>query len=218
MRQCLDLGTDAVFLDLEGQPATAEEALTVLAQNIPFCPVIISHSMPVSNADTGLVEGLLFHVNSLALEEELEHILISLSIDKITAEDFTELQDMHEDHIPRVLIVDDDEDTAARLARALRTSDNYDIQMAHSGSQAGTILPAFAPDVTIVDLASKDIDGHTVCSFIRGDERLRATKVIGIHGHEKTEGRRQAQFDEYMARPFFVQEIVDRVRSFVSGT
>jgi len=159
MRQCLDLGTDAVFLDLEGQPATAEEALTVLAQNIPFCPVIISHSMPVSNADTGLVEGLLFHVNSVALEEELEHILISLSIDKITAEDFTELQDMHEDHIPRVLIVDDDEDTAARLARALRTSDNYDIQMAHSGSQAGTILPAFAPDVTIVDLASKDIDG-----------------------------------------------------------
>ena len=65
------------------------------------------------------------------------------------------------DQGPRVLVVDDDAGIR-RFLRASLTANGYAVQDASSGDEALQVVPAFRPDIIILDLGLPGIEGTQV--------------------------------------------------------
>jgi CheY-like chemotaxis protein len=108
----------------------------------------------------------------------------------------------------RILVVDDDVDGADALAALLRQS-GHEVEVAHDGTQALGLSPAFAPDAAIVDLEMPGMHGFEVA------RRLRQTcgpglRVIAYSGHDDHTTRQRAavDFDEYLRKPARMASII----------
>ncbi|MEO5339008.1 MAG: EAL domain-containing protein [Magnetococcus sp. MYC-9] len=77
---------------------------------------------------------------------------------------------------PIILIVDDSPDNIRLLGKIL--VQDYRIQFATSGHQAMSCVEAGLPDLILLDVMMPDVDGLTVCGWLRDDERTRDVPVV----------------------------------------
>jgi CheY-like chemotaxis protein/two-component sensor histidine kinase len=122
--------------------------------------------------------------------------------DIIPAQERAEAPAEQRDGPRRVLIIDDNVDAATALAAMLR-QDDHTVALAHSGPVGIETARAFQPDVALIDLGMPGMNGFEVA------ERLRATHpdlllvaVSGYSGEESRRRARDAQFDEFVVKPF----------------
>jgi CheY-like chemotaxis protein len=88
----------------------------------------------------------------------------------------------------RVLIVDDEEAVASAIAKLVSQMDGtVEVEVAHSGFDAGRLLQSFEPDVVLLDLKMPDLDGFEVCRQIKAHPDTRHVKVIGMTGYYSDE-------------------------------
>ena len=80
----------------------------------------------------------------------------------------------------RVLIVNGDDGAASALADTLRTNTDYEVQIAVSNFETGTIAQKFAPHVLLVSLLAEGIDATSICKSIRTNEDLQTIKIIAL--------------------------------------
>jgi CheY-like chemotaxis protein len=66
----------------------------------------------------------------------------------------------------RILVVEDDEDSAELLSETLRLR-GYSVAIAHSGADALEVAVAFEPSVVFLDLGLPDMDGTELCPRLR---------------------------------------------------
>jgi len=93
----------------------------------------------------------------------------------------------HKDH-PRVLIVDDHEETIELIRRHLIKHDaNFAIESASDGYEAGLKMGIFKPNLVILDLVMPRVDGFEVCRRIKTDQNTSHIKVLAITGYNKPE-------------------------------
>jgi len=115
----------------------------------------------------------------------------------------------------KVLIVDDDVMIAKFLYEILH--DEYEIQKAHSGEEAITVLNHFLPDVVILDVMMPGMNGYEVCKYIRSDQRLCRSKIIFLTAKlindDKMEGYKVGG-DDYLIKPFVKSELLAKVKVF----
>ena len=112
----------------------------------------------------------------------------------------------------RILVVDDEPQILRVLSRSL-TSEGYEIRVASDGDEALAIFSDWMPDLVITDLAIPKIDGLELC------ERLRSLSPIPIivlsalgEEHIKVEAL-DLGADDYITKPFSMDELRARVRS-----
>jgi DNA-binding response OmpR family regulator len=67
---------------------------------------------------------------------------------------------------PRVLVVEDDEDIADVLKRALRR-ERYEVRVSDDGEAALQEASVFEPDAVVLDLGLPKLDGVEVCRRLR---------------------------------------------------
>ena len=79
---------------------------------------------------------------------------------------------------PRILIVDDDP-AVRRLLRAVLQRD-YTLEEVSTGDKALDILPAFAPDLVLLDIAMPGIDGYETCRRLKSVAVNAALQVIMV--------------------------------------
>jgi CheY-like chemotaxis protein len=87
----------------------------------------------------------------------------------------------------RVLVVDDDPDTAESLALLLRL-DDYEVSMALDGPAALQAADAYWPDVVVLDVLMPGMDGRQVLKRLReatGDRKL--PWFVAVTGYGRTE-------------------------------
>ena len=104
----------------------------------------------------------------------------------------------------RLLIVDDNVDTATGLAAHLRETGTHEVRLAHSGQLGVTAAEEFAPDLVLLDIGLPDIDGYEVARRLRADERLKHVPLIALTGFCGDADRlraRLAGFDQYLVKP-----------------
>jgi two-component system OmpR family response regulator len=113
----------------------------------------------------------------------------------------------------RILIAEDDQVLADGLLRSLRRS-GYAVDYVSSGSEADAALLAHEFDLVILDLGLPRVHGLDVLRNLRG--RSNATPVLILTAADSVEQRVKGLdlgADDYMAKPFSLQELEARVRA-----
>lgn len=116
----------------------------------------------------------------------------------------------------RVLVVDDDPDVAKTIENALRRS--HTVFLALSGVQGIQQARQVKPDVIILDIVMPGMDGFEVCRRLRDDPLLSATPILFLTARGRTEDRIQGfqlGADDYMPKPFSVQELELRLQAIM---
>ena len=113
----------------------------------------------------------------------------------------------------RILIVEDEPDVADLLTRALREA-AWAPDVARTGARALDMLSASEYDLAVLDLALPDTDGLEVCRRWRSSGG-RTPILILTARHAVTDRVRglDAGADDYLAKPFVVDELLARLRA-----
>lgn len=206
---------DATLFDLRHASKETEQLVETVAGTQPFLPLVFVSEDGLTSPELG--SGLRYHID-IAHLDDLEHILISLSCSFASDDENSAVRDESDGFVPRILVVDDNPQLASLIVRTLRSMERFDVEVAHSGVEAGAILTGFRPDIAIIDMVLADMDGRDLCEFIRTQDRLKNTKIIAISGY-LTEERLDADkvgFDVFIEKPFRMQELVESVTALLS--
>jgi signal transduction histidine kinase/ActR/RegA family two-component response regulator len=118
----------------------------------------------------------------------------------------------------RVLVVDDNVDTAASMAMVLRAS-GHDVHTAHDGPTALEVATDYRPDVVMLDIGLPGFDGFELAKRIRQQPVHEKVVLVAITGYGRESDRQRSQeagFDYYLVKPTKfekVQEILASVSS-----
>jgi PAS domain S-box-containing protein len=103
----------------------------------------------------------------------------------------------------RILVVEDDEDTACGMAKLLRHL-GHDVATAYSGPAALEAAREHRPGVILLDLGLPGMDGYEVAYRLRRDECCRDAIIIAVSGYGQDEDirrSRQAGVDHHLVKP-----------------
>jgi DNA-binding response OmpR family regulator len=117
----------------------------------------------------------------------------------------------------RVLIVEDDADINATLQEAMRLA-GYDVAGALSGEEALAEVERRCPDLVLLDQMLPDIDGIEICRRLRVGPRTKRVPIIFLTARTDEQARVRglaAGADDYVVKPFSMQELVLRVRGLL---
>jgi CheY-like chemotaxis protein len=103
----------------------------------------------------------------------------------------------------RILVVDDNVDSASSLATLLELS-GHETHTVHDGLSAVDQALGFAPDVVLLDIGLPGIDGYEAARRIRAQAASRSMMLVAVTGWGQEEDRRrsrEAGFDHHMVKP-----------------
>ncbi|MFC8923635.1 response regulator transcription factor [Cellulosimicrobium sp. NPDC057127] len=115
----------------------------------------------------------------------------------------------------RVLVVDDEPNLAELLTSALRY-EGWDVSTALDGRSALRTARETGPDVVVLDVMLPDMDGLTVLRRLR--ERDADVPVLFLTARDAVEDRvagLTAGGDDYVTKPFSLEEVVARLRGLL---
>ncbi len=115
----------------------------------------------------------------------------------------------------RILVVDDDEQIAAAVRRAL-AYEGYHVTVAHDGHSALESARTRLPDLVVLDIMLPGIDGIEVCRRLRaaGDDVAVLMLTARTEVPHRVEGL-DAGADDYLTKPFAYEELLARVRTLL---
>ncbi len=118
----------------------------------------------------------------------------------------------------RVLVAEDDRSVRDSLVRAL-TFEGYEVHTAADGVEALLAVVDTQPDVIVLDVLMPNLDGLSACRKLR--ERGDRTPVLMLTArHEVTDrvAGLDAGADDYLVKPFALDELLARLRALLRRT
>jgi two-component system OmpR family response regulator len=115
----------------------------------------------------------------------------------------------------RVLVVDDELNITELVSLGLRY-EGFDVSSAHDGRGALRTIREFKPELVILDVTMPDLDGFEVVRRMRADGIW--TPVIFLTARDATEDKIAGLTvggDDYLAKPFSLDELIARVRAMI---
>jgi two-component system response regulator MprA len=112
----------------------------------------------------------------------------------------------------RVLLVEDDRDLAAALRLELGHA-RYDVRIEGDGPRALRAHQEWAPDLILLDLGLPSLDGIEVCRRLRAASPAPILIVTARGAVEERVRGLDAGADDYLVKPFSLEELLARVRS-----
>jgi two-component system, OmpR family, KDP operon response regulator KdpE len=119
--------------------------------------------------------------------------------------------------VTRVLVVDDEPQILRALRINLRVRE-YEVHVAATGAEALQMASRYPPDLVILDLGLPDLDGIEVIQGLRGWTKAPIIVLSGrADSTDKVEAL-DAGADDYITKPFGVEELLARMRAAVRRT
>lgn len=113
----------------------------------------------------------------------------------------------------QVLIVEDDAAVRRMLERSLG-AEGFEVRSAADGGAALALAEASAPDLVVLDVAMPGLSGFDVCRRLR--EKGMTGGVLMLTARDAVEERvrgLEAGADDYVIKPFAIDEVVARLRA-----
>ncbi len=118
----------------------------------------------------------------------------------------------------RLLVVDDEPNIVELLSASLRYA-GFEVRTAASGEQALEVTRRYRPDLLVLDVMMPGIDGFGVLRRLRGDgERLPVLFLTARDGTDDTVTGLTLGGDDYVTKPFSLEELVARIRAVLRRT
>ena len=103
----------------------------------------------------------------------------------------------------RILVVDDNVDTANGLSRLLKLL-GHEVRTAHNGRESHEIAKLQCPDFVLLDIGLPEMDGYEVARRLRGDENCRRAVIVAVSGYGQEDDiarGREVGFDHHLVKP-----------------
>ena len=151
--------------------------------------------------------------------EFILHIPTAAETDPIDAVRHEEEQAAHSRQ--RILVVDDNEDSANSLAKLLEF-EGHNVEIAYGARRALDCAEVFQPDVVVLDIGLPEMDGYEVAAVLRAKKETQAATLIALtgYGQEKDRERaKQAGFDHHFVKPLDTAKLIGILtpKNFVDG-
>ena len=117
----------------------------------------------------------------------------------------------------RILVVEDDRAVANLISATLSTGD-YQYRVAVSADEALRTVLSFCPDVMLLDLGLPDGDGMDIIRTVRSWSNIPIVVVSARSDDKDKVGALDAGADDYLTKPFSVEELLARIRVAVRRT
>lgn len=114
----------------------------------------------------------------------------------------------------RVLIADDNRDSAESLAMLLRM-DGHEVAVAHDGPEALAAVGSFAPEFVLLDIGMPGLNGYEVAQKIRDSDPASPVKLIAVTGwgqHSDKARARASGFDHHFTKPVEPERLIELLR------
>jgi len=122
-------------------------------------------------------------------------------------------------HVPVLLVADDDEDILT-LVQLRLTRSGYEVVVARDGEEALRLAQERSPDLAVLDWMMPKATGLEVLRALRAGEATAAMRVVLLTARA-SEDDVQAGFDagadDYIAKPFSPQELAARVQTILAA-
>ena len=129
--------------------------------------------------------------------------------------------DVTQNHEPtrRILIVDDNRDSADSLSMLLDLTGNQ-TYMAHDGIEALQAAEKYRPEVVLLDIGLPLIDGHEVCRRVREQPWGKDIVVIALTGWGQEDDRRKSEaagFNGHLVKPVDYDKLLELLGELTNG-
>ena len=118
----------------------------------------------------------------------------------------------------RILVVDDEPSISELLAMALRY-EGFEIATAADGRECLELYGSFRPDLIVLDVMMPGLDGFAVAERLA--EQRSKVPIVFLTARDTTEDKVRGLTlggDDYVTKPFSVEELVARIRSILRRT
>jgi two-component system, OmpR family, response regulator RpaA len=119
-----------------------------------------------------------------------------------------------------ILVIEDDDIVARTIERCLRGGE-FRVRLANSGVEGLRAARREVPHLIILDVIMPGMDGYAVCREMRADPLLTHIPVLFLTAKTKDEDKITgftAGADDYLGKPFNVDELILRIRAIMRRT
>ena len=122
---------------------------------------------------------------------------------------------------PKLILCIEDEQEMIDLMRLILIRRGFDVHGANSGEEGLSMIRKEHPDLILLDLMMPDMDGWEVYQQMKADEATKDIPVIVVTARaqsiDKVLGLHIAKVDDYIAKPFSPQELLNSVDAVLAG-
>jgi DNA-binding response OmpR family regulator len=119
-----------------------------------------------------------------------------------------------------VLVVEDDPELRRFVVTALRLG-GYAVRVAADGDEAITLATEAPPDLVLLDLRLRRVDGWQVLAFFKAGARLQTVPVVVLTasaGQLERERARTSGAADYLVKPIGAGDLLDTVERLLRAT
>ena len=119
-----------------------------------------------------------------------------------------------------ILVIEDDRYVARTIERCLR-GDQFQVTVAYNGADGFQLANQNPPDLVILDVIMRGMDGYAVCRAMRSEPLLQDVPVLFLTAKIKPEDKIagfRVGADDYLCKPFNLDELLLRVQAILRRT
>jgi len=120
----------------------------------------------------------------------------------------------------RRIVCVEDEPEMIDLIQLILNRKGFEVIGARGGAEGLNTIRSEKPDLVLLDLMMPEMDGWQVYQQLKADEETADIPVIVVTAKaqniDKVLGLHIAKVDDYISKPFSLQELVDRVEKVLS--
>jgi CheY-like chemotaxis protein len=117
----------------------------------------------------------------------------------------------------RVLVVDDNVDSADSIASLLESS-GHDVKVAYSAEKALEMAAEYQPEIMLLDIGLPEMDGYEVAKRLRQNPQLKDLRLIALTGYGQDSDRqrsRETGFDAHVVKPVDWRDLSELLASLM---
>ena len=118
----------------------------------------------------------------------------------------------------KVLIVDDEQDIVESLKFVLEAS-GFTCFCAYNGEEGLHMAKEVSPDLIILDVMMPKINGFKICRLLKYDNKYKNIPILMVTARSQDEDKligEETGVDEYITKPFELDEIVKKVEGYLN--